>query len=101
MPRSCQPMIVSGQRSGGFPAFAAGEPGNPRTLRRVAVRCTFFRDGAAVDAGEDAGEARARFAGSPGYLWVHLSEPDAAEVAALGREFGLHRLALEDISSAH
>jgi magnesium transporter len=67
----------------------------------VAVRCTFFQDGAAVDAGEDIGAARTRYADTPGYLWVHLSEPDAAEVAALGREYRLHRLALEDIGSAH
>jgi magnesium transporter len=32
---------------------------------------------------------------------VHLDEPDDAEVASLGAAFGLHRLAVEDISGAH
>jgi magnesium transporter len=67
----------------------------------MTVQCTIFRDGTASDAGPDIAAARGRCADQPGYLWVHLAEPEPAEVADLGRVFGLHRLALEDICGAH
>jgi magnesium transporter len=34
-------------------------------------------------------------------LWLDISDPDEADVALLGRVFGFHELALEDVTRAH
>jgi magnesium transporter len=46
-------------------------------------------------------EALQRARRGDGFVWIGLFQPNERQLAAIGREFGLHPLALEDATEAH
>jgi magnesium transporter len=70
----------------------------------VIVDCAHYRDGHRQHAGpmdmEQAAEI-CRQEDERGIVWIGLFEPDAGELAAVQRQFGLNELAVEDAQSFH
>lgn len=67
--------------------------------REPSIDCLLFRDG---DVRSIPFDDISDHVGQPGdFLWVEINAPDAALVARLGSELGLHALALEDAISTH
>lgn len=68
----------------------------------VIVDCAMYREGRRSEAPGDLSEALdlARSAGDA-FLWIGMYEPTEEEFSHVSREFGLHRLAVEDALTAH
>ncbi|MDK9499947.1 magnesium/cobalt transporter CorA [Streptomyces katrae] len=68
----------------------------------VIVDCAMYRNGRRSQAPEDFSDAleEARAHGDA-FLWVGMHEPTPAEFDRVSREFGLHKLAVEDALTAH
>jgi magnesium transporter len=68
----------------------------------VIVDCAIYRDGHRSDGPADFSDAldEARATGEA-FLWIGLYEPTEEEFSLVSREFGLHRLAVEDALTAH
>ncbi|MEW1637617.1 magnesium/cobalt transporter CorA [Streptomyces sp. NPDC093801] len=68
----------------------------------VIVDCAMYREGRRSEAPGDLSEALAlaRSAGDA-FLWIGMYEPTEKEFSHVSREFGLHRLAVEDALTAH
>ncbi|MEV6579151.1 magnesium and cobalt transport protein CorA [Streptomyces sp. NPDC051582] len=68
----------------------------------VIVDCAMYRDGRRSPAPEDLSNAldEARASGDA-FLWVGMYEPTEEEFEHVSREFGLHKLAVEDALTAH
>ncbi|MEU6868002.1 magnesium/cobalt transporter CorA [Streptomyces sp. NPDC046876] len=68
----------------------------------VIVDCAMYRDGRRSPAPEDFSDAldEARAVGDA-FLWVGMHEPTEEEFEHVSREFGLHKLAVEDALTAH
>lgn len=68
------------------------------------VDCAHYRDGHRHD-GKAMDIARvaeiSRQENERGFVWIGLVEPDAGELAAVQRQFGLNELAVEDAQSFH
>ncbi|WP_030720365.1 magnesium/cobalt transporter CorA [Streptomyces sp. NRRL F-2580] len=71
-------------------------------MPRVIVDCAIYRDGRRTEGTEDLSDAldEARATGDA-FLWIGMYEPTAKEFDHVSREFGLHRLAVEDALTAH
>ncbi|MEU7064935.1 magnesium/cobalt transporter CorA [Streptomyces sp. NPDC053429] len=71
-------------------------------MRCVIVDCAMYRDGRRSEAPEDFSDAldQARATGDA-FLWVGMHEPTEEEFEHVSREFGLHKLAVEDALTAH
>ncbi|WP_374773239.1 magnesium/cobalt transporter CorA [Streptomyces sp. NBC_01310] len=69
---------------------------------RVIVDCAIYRNGLRTEGPEDFSDAldEARASGDA-FLWVGMYEPTEQEFDHVSREFGLHRLAVEDALNAH
>jgi magnesium transporter len=70
----------------------------------VIVRCALYRGGRRAGEPADISDAldEIRALGDPSaFVWLGLADPDHRELAAIGEEFSLHPLALEDAESAH
>ncbi|GAA2884972.1 magnesium and cobalt transport protein CorA [Nonomuraea rubra] len=67
------------------------------------VDAALYRDGKRIDTPATPDRVRARLRRrEPGTMgWLGLFQPDEAHLSALGREFGLHELAIEDAVVAH
>ncbi|MEV5894997.1 magnesium and cobalt transport protein CorA [Nonomuraea fuscirosea] len=67
------------------------------------VDAALYQHGTRIDSPASPDQVRARLrrreSGTMG--WIGLYQPDEAHLAALGREFGLHELAIEDAVVAH
>ena len=61
----------------------------------------FYRDGHRDDRINSYTEALARARRGQGFVWIGLFQPNDRQLAIIGKEFGLHALALEDASEAH
>ncbi|MGY4771944.1 magnesium and cobalt transport protein CorA [Kribbella sp. CWNU-51] len=61
----------------------------------------FYRDGHRDDRINSYTEALARARRGQGFVWIGLFQPNDRQLAIIGKEFGLHPLALEDASEAH
>jgi magnesium transporter len=71
------------------------------TLKGALVDWAYYRDGLRDhEMGSFAG-ALNRARGGDGFVWIGLFQPDEHQLAAVGAEFGLHALALEDAAEAH
>ncbi|WP_327413037.1 magnesium and cobalt transport protein CorA [Streptomyces sp. NBC_01233] len=68
----------------------------------VIVDCAIYRDGRRTEGPEDFSDAldAARATGDA-FLWIGMYEPTAEEFDRVSREFGLHKLAVEDALTAH
>ncbi|NXY98657.1 magnesium and cobalt transport protein CorA [Streptomyces sp. BR123] len=68
----------------------------------VIVDCAMYRNGRRSAAPEDFSDAldMARAAGDA-FVWIGMHEPTEEEFEHVSREFGLHRLAVEDALTAH
>jgi magnesium transporter len=86
--------------------------GATRRARRVDPVTSGKLDGALVDwafysAGRRDGQvgsyvdALKRARRGDGFVWIGLFQPDERQLAAIGTEFGLHPLAMEDATEAH
>ncbi|MFE2874906.1 magnesium and cobalt transport protein CorA [Streptomyces roseus] len=71
-------------------------------MRSVIVDCAMYRDGRRSPAPDDLSDAldEARASGDA-FLWVGMHEPTEEEFERVSREFGLHKLAVEDALTAH
>ncbi|MEV7446277.1 magnesium/cobalt transporter CorA [Streptomyces sp. NPDC091204] len=71
-------------------------------MPRVIVDCAIYRDGRRTEGPEDLSDAldEARASGDA-FLWIGMYEPTEEEFAHVSREFGLHKLAVEDALTAH
>ncbi|MFB4276842.1 MULTISPECIES: magnesium/cobalt transporter CorA [unclassified Nonomuraea] len=66
------------------------------------VDAALYRHGKRLDSPSTPTEVRARLSEQSGGMgWIGLYQPDEAHLAALGEEFGLHELAIEDAIVAH
>ncbi|MFJ6722209.1 magnesium/cobalt transporter CorA [Streptomyces sp. NPDC091259] len=71
-------------------------------MPRVIVDCAMYRDGRRSEAPEDFSDALAEArATGDAFLWIGMYEPTEEEFEHVSREFGLHRLAVEDALTAH
>ncbi|MFJ3787592.1 magnesium and cobalt transport protein CorA [Kitasatospora sp. NPDC090091] len=72
-------------------------------MARVIVHCAIYRDGRRTECpdGHAGALAAARAAGRGSFVWIGLFEPSSEELEQVGREFGLHPLAVEDAVRAH
>jgi magnesium transporter len=61
----------------------------------------FYHDGRRDDRTGSYLDALARARSGEGFVWIGLFQPNDRQLAIIGREFGLHPLALEDASEAH
>ncbi|MFE6837709.1 magnesium and cobalt transport protein CorA [Streptomyces sp. NPDC057705] len=68
----------------------------------VIVDCAIYRDGRRTEGPGDLSDAldEARATGDA-FLWIGMYEPTAKEFDHVSREFGLHKLAVEDALTAH
>ncbi len=83
------------------PVEVLAAPPLTRGLDRSVVDCALYCDGHRKGGRlllEDALEAAQD---DHGFVWIGLYEPDAAALAAVAEEFGLHPLAVEDAVHAH
>ena len=65
------------------------------------VNCSAYEDGKRIAEHVEPAEI-GRYLSRPGcFIWVALKDPDPSELAALGKQFGLHELAMEDASKGH
>jgi magnesium transporter len=85
----------------------AGEAAQPRaasaapTRRSAIVDCGLYVDGVRQAGDRHYSDALAAARGQRNaFVWLGLHEPDAAEMAAVARAFGLHELAVEDAVKA-
>ncbi|MGW3462443.1 magnesium transporter CorA family protein [Streptomyces olivaceoviridis] len=62
----------------------------------MVTRTRLYHDGTLVLEGFPASDVSAHLADPASVLWLDLHRPGAAELTMLGREFGIHELALED-----
>ncbi|MFB7183160.1 magnesium and cobalt transport protein CorA [Streptomyces sp. NPDC056257] len=71
-------------------------------MPRVIVDCAIYRDGRRTEGPEDLSDAldEARATGDA-FLWIGMYEPTEREFDHVSREFGLHKLAVEDALTAH
>ncbi|MFD9373358.1 magnesium and cobalt transport protein CorA [Streptomyces sp. NPDC060020] len=71
-------------------------------MPRVIVDCAIYRDGRRTEGPEDLSDAldEARATGDA-FLWIGMYEPTEQEFDHVSREFGLHKLAVEDALTAH
>jgi magnesium transporter len=68
----------------------------------VIVDCAHYHQGKRQHEGKmDLEEAARCAADKEGFVWLGLLEPTEAELADVGRRFGLHELALEDATREH
>ncbi|MEV0588637.1 magnesium and cobalt transport protein CorA [Nonomuraea sp. NPDC050310] len=66
------------------------------------IDAALYRDGRRLEGPTGPADLRARLRGRPGTMgWIGLYQPDEAHLTALGEEFGLHELAVEDAVVAH
>ena len=64
------------------------------------ITCVAYQDGKRL--GEIAKEEISEYLKRPEcFVWVALKDPDAAELAVMQEEFGLHELAVEDATRGH
>jgi magnesium transporter len=90
-------------------AFARRTPGLPPPGDLVAsgkldgalVDWAFYRDGRRETSISSYTEALERARRGQGFVWIGLFQPNERQLAVIGEEFGLHRLALEDAAEAH
>src|SRR5262245_31427969 len=68
--------------------------------RPMLIRCVVYRDGQKL-ADIDADEIHEYIHRRDCFVWVALLEPDAAALAQMQEEFGLHPLAVEDARHGH
>ncbi|MFG1696049.1 magnesium/cobalt transporter CorA [Nonomuraea sp. NPDC049309] len=86
------------------------DPRGHRPARRDGVRvldgqvldAALYRDGRRLNSPSSPADVRARLRDEPGTMaWIGLYQPDAEHLEVLGKEFGLHELAIEDAVVAH
>ncbi|GAB2908888.1 magnesium/cobalt transporter CorA [Nonomuraea sp. N2-4H] len=86
------------------------DPHGRRPARRDGVRvldgqvldAALYRDGRRLDSPSSPADVRARLRDEPGTMaWIGLYQPDEEHLEVLGKEFGLHELAIEDAVVAH
>ncbi|WP_188187817.1 magnesium and cobalt transport protein CorA [Nonomuraea sp. SYSU D8015] len=66
------------------------------------VDAALYRHGRRLDSPATPSDIRTRLRRQSGTMgWIGLYQPDEAQLAALGQEFGLHELAIEDAVVAH
>jgi magnesium transporter len=61
----------------------------------------FYRDGRRDERIGSYVDALTRARRGDGFVWIGLFQPNERQLAAIGAEFGLHPLALEDATEAH
>src|SRR5262249_39689306 len=75
-------------------------PGMIRRSAPMLVNCSAYEDGCKV--ADVPVDKISDYLQRPGcFVWVALNEPDAGELDAMQREFGLHELAVEDAHHGH
>jgi magnesium transporter len=84
------------------PEAAAGAPVDPRAVDEALTDCAVYDQGErkggtlplsqAIDRAHDTDD---------GFVWIGLHDPEPAAVEALGRQFSLHPLVVEDAIVAH
>jgi magnesium transporter len=85
-------------------AVARGKIAGGATERRstVIVDCAHYRAGTRQHEGPMELEEAAQICrGDDGFVWMGIVEPDAAELAEVQDQFGLHDLAVEDAQTFH
>ena len=65
------------------------------------VQCAYYERGVRVDDPPTLADAAELPRRGGTYVWIELQDPDAAEMEAVARLFGLHELAVEDAAVAH
>jgi magnesium transporter len=65
------------------------------------VDWAFYRNGHRDERVNSYTEALAKARGGVGFVWIGLFQPTDHQLAIIGGEFGLHKLALEDAYEAH
>jgi magnesium transporter len=77
-------------------------PGEPRSLDEALVDCAVYdqgrREGGLVPLTQALDRAHRA---EDGFVWIGLHDPEQAAVEAVGSEFGLHPLLVEDAIQAH
>ncbi|MEU9084749.1 magnesium/cobalt transporter CorA [Streptomyces sp. NPDC048357] len=69
---------------------------------RVIVDCAIYQNGCRTEGPEDLSDALdAARASGDAFLWIGMYEPTEQEFEHVSREFGLHKLAVEDALTAH
>nr|WP_236003579.1 magnesium/cobalt transporter CorA [Nonomuraea antri] len=105
--------VLRPARRVGTPAVASREPspeesmdprgrGPARPAGPQVVDAALYQQGKRLDGPATPGDVHARLRHLPGIMgWIGLYQPDETQLAALGEEFGLHELAIEDAVVAH
>ncbi|MEV8375547.1 magnesium and cobalt transport protein CorA [Kribbella sp. NPDC056861] len=89
--------------------FARRPPGDPAPLDLVGsgkldgalIDWAYYRDGRRDHRSGSYVDALTRARRGDGFVWIGLFEPSVHQLAVIGSEFGLHKLALEDAAEAH
>ncbi|MDX6279271.1 MAG: magnesium transporter [Kribbellaceae bacterium] len=89
--------------------FARRPPGTDAPLDLVGsgkldgalVDWAYYRDGRRDNRAGSYADALTRARRGDGFVWIGLFEPNEQQLAVIGTEFGLHKLALEDATEAH
>jgi magnesium transporter len=103
--RQALPLLVAARRraANGDPAAppAAGPADPPRPIDEVIGDCAVYEYGSRRPGRLPLEKAGSVARSTPGFVWIGLQQPTAADIAKVASEFNLPHLALEDAVKAH